>query len=252
MRMLGVLQARMTSSRLPGKVLEPILDVPMIGRQIERLQRSSLLDDLVVATSTDPSDDELCDYVSSLRVSIVRGSLQDVLSRFEMAINQFRPDNIVRLTADCPLTSPHVIDEIIDAFLNSNVDYLSNTLQPTFPDGLDVEVVRAETISQGAREFTDGPEREHVTLGIYRRPDQFRVANFSHGSDLSGLRWTVDTHDDLEFVRAVYARLYPQSPNFDVSDILDLLKREPDLTRTTVEGVRNAALIGLDTGAMNG
>lgn len=252
MATLGILQARMSSSRLPGKVLAPVLDVPMIGRQIERLRRASSLDDLVVATSIDSSDDPLCEYLSAIDVKIVRGSLDDVLNRFVTVIKQYQPDTVVRLTADCPLASPSVIDAVITEFHSRSIDYLSNTLQPSFPDGLDVEVVKASALVRAADEFSDSPEREHVTLGVYRRPEIFSVANFAGDSDYSDLRWTVDTPGDLEFVRSIYAQLYPGNPEFDFPEVLTLLAEQPNLSRTTVDGVRNAALEGLDTGAMNG
>jgi spore coat polysaccharide biosynthesis protein SpsF len=247
---LGILQARMTSTRLPGKVLAPIVDTPMIGLQIERLRRATLMDALVVATSTDPSDDDLVAYLETLDVPVVRGPLDDVLARFAMVIERYDPDAVVRLTADCPLASPAVIDKVIAAFHDRGLDYVSNTLRPTYPDGLDVEVVRAHVLAWAAANLTDPPEREHVTLGVYRRPDQFRVGNVEHSEDLSDLRWTVDTPGDLEFVRAVYERLYGEAPDFELDDVLTLVRSEPGLGRTTLDGERNAALTGLDTGAM--
>ena len=250
MTTLGILQARMTSSRLPGKVLAPILDMPMIGRQIERLRRATLLDGLVVATSTSPSDDGLVAYLGELDVPVIRGPLDDVLGRFALVIEEYSPDVVVRLTADCPLASPLVIDRVIGTFAESDLDYLSNTLMPTYPDGLDVEVVRASVLTWAAANLTDPPEREHVTLGIYRRPELFTLGNVLHSDDLSGLRWTVDTPEDLEFVRSVYGRLYEGNPEFDLDDVLALVRSSPELTRTSTDGVRNAALEGLDTGAM--
>lgn len=251
MTVIGILQARMTSTRLPGKVLQPIVGTPMIGLQVERLRRSTLLDGLVVATSTDPSDDDLAAYLSTLDVPVVRGPLDDVLARFAAVIEEYRPDTVVRLTADCPLTSPAVVDRVIAEFLRSDVDYVSNTLRPTYPDGLDVEVVSASALEWAVAHLTDPPEREHVTLGIYRRPDRFRVANVEGPEDLSGLRWTVDTPEDLAFVRAVYERLYAGAPDFEIADVLALVGSEPSLNRTTMDGERNAALRGLDTGAMD-
>ncbi len=250
MTTLGILQARMTSSRLPGKVLAPILEVPLIGRQIERLRRATLLDGLVVATSTSHSDDVLVSYLSELDVPVVRGPLDDVLGRFALVIKEYSPDVVVRLTADCPLASPVVIDLVIETFAASNLDYASNTLTPTYPDGLDVEVVRASVLTWAAVTLTDPPEREHVTLGIYRRPERFTLGNVLHSDDLSGLRWTVDTPEDLEFVRSVYGRLYAGNPEFDLDEVLALVRSSPDLSRTSTDGVRNAALEGLDTGAM--
>jgi spore coat polysaccharide biosynthesis protein SpsF len=240
----------MTSSRLPGKVLEPILGVPMIGRQIERLRRATSLDGLVVATSADPADDPLVAYVSSLGVPVVRGSLDDVLGRFVSVLDEFEPEIVVRLTADCPLASPTVVDRVVSAFDESISDYVSNTLQPTWPDGVDIEVVRASALRWVAANSDDPHEHEHVTLGVYRRPERFRCVNVAGDVDLSALRWTVDNADDLAFVRAVYGELFPANPEFDVDDVLALLTGAPALSRTSANAARNAALDGLDTGAM--
>lgn len=240
----------MTSTRLPGKVLEPIMGVPMIGRQIERLKRSSSLDGLVVATSVDSSDDPLVDYLGSLDVAVVRGSLDDVLGRFVAVIDDFSPDVVVRLTADCPLASPAVVDLVVEAFLAASVDYASNTLEPTWPDGIDVEAVRSSALRWVATHSDDVHEHEHVTLGVYRRPEQFSCLNVAGSVDLSSLRWTVDNADDLEFVRSVYGELYPANPEFDVEDVLALLQSRPSLSRTSADAARNAALNGLETGAM--
>lgn len=240
----------MTSTRLPGKVLEPILGEPMIGRQIERLRRSALLDDLVVATSVDPSDDPLVAYLTSLDVPVVRGSLDDVLGRFISVVDEFAPDVVVRLTADCPLASPAVLDRVVAAFTASSVDYASNTLEPTWPDGVDVEVVTSDALRWVHENSDDRHEHEHVTLGVYRRPEQFRCLNVAGSLDLSALRWTVDNAEDLAFVREVYAELYPSSPEFDVEDVLELLEFRPSLSRTSADAARNAALNGLDTGVM--
>lgn len=250
MATLGILQARMTSTRLPGKVLAPILGEPMIGRQIERLRRATSIDGLVVATSTDSSDDDLVGYLEGLAVPVVRGPLDDVLARFIQVLDQFRPEAVVRLTADCPLASPAVVDTVVSAFHASGRDYVSNTLQPTYPDGLDVEVVRADALRWVAGNTDDDAEREHVTLGVYRRPERFSVLNVADERDLSHLRWTVDEPADLEFVRSVYGRLYSRDPAFDVEDILVLLDTSPELSRTSEDSQRNAALNGLETGAM--
>lgn len=250
MTTVGILQARMTSTRLPGKVLAPIAGQPMIARQIERLRRSTLLDEIIVATSTDPSDDALANVLEELPVRVVRGSLDDVLARFVLAMDEAGPDVVVRLTADCPLASPHVVDLVVAAFLDGEWDYVSNTLEPTFPDGLDVEVVRPEALRWVAEHSTDRDEHEHVTLGVYRRPERFRLSNVRGERDLSHLRWTVDDPDDLRFVRTVYERLLPEQPMFEWQDVLELIEAEPGLSRTSAHSARNAALDGLDTGAM--
>ncbi len=251
MTTIAILQARMTSTRLPGKVMAPVTGAPMIQRQIERIRRADSLDELIVATSVDPTDDQLAAFVESLGVAVVRGPLDDVLARYTQAIAQFRPDVVVRLTADCPLTSPSVIDDVVRAFSAGDFDYCSNTLEPTFPDGLDTEVVRSHALEWVDAHTDDPHEREHVTLGVYRRPERFRLGNHRNGTDLSALRWTVDTAEDLEFVRAVYGELFDANPSFELADVLDLLRRRPELSRSTIHEPRNAALDGLDTGAMN-
>ncbi len=251
MSTVAILQARMTSSRLPGKVMLDLHGAPMIQRQLERINRATLLDTIVVATSTDPSDDALAAFVSGLGFEVERGPLDDVLARYVQVIDQMAPEVVVRLTADCPLTSPSVIDSVIDGFRSGDFDYFSNTLQPTFPDGLDVEVVRSSVLTWVNSNSSDAHEHEHVTLGVYRRPEQFRVGNLTSDINHSSLRWTVDNSDDLKFVRNVYAELFDENSDFEYEDVLALLERQPELNRSTMDAARNAALQGLDTGAMN-
>jgi spore coat polysaccharide biosynthesis protein SpsF len=241
----------MTSSRFPGKVLAGLNGRPMIARQLERLARSTQLEGLVVATSVDDSDDELADFVGSLGVEIFRGDLNDVLGRFVGVAERWNPEVIVRLTADCPLASPSVIDRVVSEFFANEVDYASNTLNPTFPDGIDVEVVKSSALTWVNENSTDADEREHVTLGVYRRPEDFRLLSVRDSVDHSSLRWTVDEAADLEFVRWVYCELYEANPGFEYQDILDLIARNPTKSRTSADAVRNAALAGLDTGAMD-
>ena len=248
---LAVLQARMTSTRFPGKVVADLAGQPMLLRQIERMKRAETLDGIVLATSTEPSDDPLEELGRSAGIPVVRGSLDDVLDRFVRVIEKFEPDIVVRITGDCPLISPSVIDRVVLRYLESGADYVSNTMTPTYPDGLDVEVVKASVLREVAGTSTDKDEREHVTLGVYRRPDVFRIANVAGEVDLSHLRWTVDTPDDFAFVAAVYDELYPAKPDFDLADVLAYLERHPERTRTEADATRNAALAGLDTGAMN-
>ena len=248
---IAILQARMSSTRFPGKELAPLAGKPMIIQQLERIKRSELLDGIVVATSIDASDDELADLLQREGYEVYRGSLDDVLDRFIGVIDRYQPDVVVRLTADCPLVSSQVLDLVISTFLNSKNDYVSNTLTPTFPDGLDIEVVSAKVLQEVNRISEDAHEREHVTLGVYRRPKQFAIENVAGERDLSSLRWTVDVPEDLIFVESVYLELYEKNPNFEVDDILELLDRHPNLSRTSQDAPRNAALIGLNTGAMN-
>jgi spore coat polysaccharide biosynthesis protein SpsF len=248
---LAIVQARMTSTRFPGKVLAPLAGEPMVIRQLERIARAESLDGIVVATSTDASDDELVRVLEERNIEVVRGDLNDVLARFITAMDRYQPETVVRLTADCPLTSPVVIDRVVARFTEGNHDYVSNTMTPTYPDGLDVEVVRASVLREVAMASTDRDEREHVTLGVYRRQDQYRIGNVVGDTDLSDLRWTVDTPEDYAFVCGIYDALHPSNPHFDIEEILGYLREHPDASRTTKDAVRNAALTGLDTGAMN-
>jgi spore coat polysaccharide biosynthesis protein SpsF len=249
---VAIVQARMGSTRLPGKVLLDLQGQPMVIRQLQRLERARKLDRIVVATSSDPIDDVLTAAVVDAGFEVVRGPVEDVLARYVHAIDETRADVVVRLTADCPLASPSVIDAVVSHFHGSRADYVSNTMKPTYPDGLDVEVVMASVLKDVASVSTDTAEREHVTLGVYRRTDAYRIENVidPSGRDNSALRWTVDSQDDFDFVREVYRLLLPSQPEFEYDDVLDLLATHPELNRTESDARRNAALDGLDTGAM--
>lgn len=223
---LAILQARMTSSRLPGKVLAPVLGEPMIFRQIERLRRAQRIDQLVVATSVDPSDDPLAQACEARGVAVFRGSLDDVLDRFAGALERF-PDaaTVIRVTADCPLADWTVVDAVISHLDETGADYASNTpAERTYPHGLDVEVMRRAALMDAWRDGADPYEREHVTPYIYRRPQAYRLAYVSRTPSLAHLRWTVDYPADLEFVRDVYGRLYPADPAFGSDAVVALAR----------------------------
>lgn len=238
---LGVLQARMSSRRLPGKVLAPVAGAPMLARQVERLRRCRRLDALVLATSADESDDPLAAAAERLALAVSRGALDDVLDRVHRAASAYAPDHVVRLTGDCPLADPDVIDACIELHVAGAHDYTSNIHPPTWPDGLDVEVLTRATLETAWREAREPVEREHVTWFVHQRPQRFRPGNLEAGRDLSHLRWTVDEPEDLELVRAVYDALYdPASPVFTTDDVLDLLERRPDIATLNSHHVRNA------------
>ncbi len=237
--MLAILQARCSSSRLPGKVLKPILGEPMLARHIERLRRSSQLSPLVVATSSEASDDALADLCQRLDVRCHRGSLNDVLDRFYHAAEAFQPEHLIRLTGDCPLADPQVIDATIEFHLAGGYDYTSNAIEASFPDGLDVEVFRFSCLADAWREATLTSEREHVTSFIYRRPERYRIGHFKQAEDLSWLRWTVDQPADFAMVQAVYEALYPANPQFTTADVLRFLAGHPDIARLNADITRN-------------
>lgn len=226
---VGVLQARCSSRRLPGKVLAPILGKPMILRQIERLQRAGRIDRLVVATSSGPSDNPIARICADTDLDCYRGNLEDVLDRVLQAAGS--ADDVVRLTADCPLTDPEIVDRVIATHVSGHYDYTSNTLKRTYPDGLDVEVIRATALASAASEATLPGEREHVTPFLYNHPERFKLGSVTSTVDNSALRWTVDEQADIDFVRAVYAELYSVNPKFTTTDVLNLLERRPELVR---------------------
>jgi spore coat polysaccharide biosynthesis protein SpsF len=226
---LAILQARMSSRRLPGKVLRTILGRPMLSLQIERLRRCRRIDRLIVATSSDPSDAPIADLCSRERIDCFRGDLQDVLDRFYQAASRYAPEHVVRLTGDCPLADPGLIDRVIDFHLEGGYDFTGNALVRTFPVGLDVSVFRHALLGQAWREARRPEEREHVTLYMKAHPERFRLGDYREAQDRSNLRWTVDEPADFDFVRAVYERLYPANPSFDSADVYRLLEREPGL-----------------------
>lgn len=240
MTVLAMLQARVSSSRLPNKVLAPILGEAMLARQIERLRRAITLDRLVVATSDTSSDDPLAALCASLDVPCHRGSLNDVLARFHGAYIAYGPaDHIVRLTGDCPLADPAIIDRVVRHHLASGADYTTNAIQPTWPDGLDVEVMRADILQRAFAEARLSSEREHVTPYIHKHPEWFCIEHVKGESDLSSMRWTVDEPADLAFVTEVYSALYLQNPTFDTAAILALLERRPALAAINNKFMRN-------------
>jgi spore coat polysaccharide biosynthesis protein SpsF len=236
---VAVLQARVSSTRLPGKVLKPILGIPMILRQIERIRRVQGIDQVLLATSVDRSDDPLAALCQDNGVVCFRGSLDDVLDRYYQAVKPLMPDHVVRLTGDCPLCDPSLIDLVIGFHINGQFDYTSDALEPTYPDGLDVEVIRFECLSQAWLEARIHSHREHVTPYIYRQPGRFRIGSFRGDVDLSELRWTVDEPDDFILATRIYEALYSTNPEFGTAEILNLLDCCPELKSINVHYQRN-------------
>jgi spore coat polysaccharide biosynthesis protein SpsF len=223
-RTVAVIQARMGSTRLPGKVLADLGGRPMLRFMIDRL-RAAPVDALVVATSDLSQDDAVADVADAAGLPVVRGPEADVLGRFAAALAAHPADHVVRLTADCPLADPAIVEEAVRRHLVTEADYTSNTIVRTFPDGLDVEVVRAAALRAAIDEATRPDEREHVTPFIYRRPDRFRLAAVVTAPCLADERWTVDTPADLERVRSVVHRL--GHGRFGWRDVLEVMPPVP-------------------------
>ena len=227
---LAILQARMSSTRLPGKVLRPILGRPMLGWQIDRIKRSRTIDRLVVATSLEASDDAIQGFCDANGVSCYRGALHDVLARFHGAVEAFGPaEHVIRLTGDCPLIDWTIIDAAVDLQKREGSDIAGNGINRTFPDGLDVEVVSFSALDRAHREATEPGHREHVTQYIYRNPEKFRLAHLTQTPDLGLLRWTVDTPADFEMVEKVFAGLAALNNNFLQQDVLRYLDQHPEI-----------------------
>jgi len=230
MQVLAILQARATSTRLPGKVLKKILGKPMLELQLERMRRAGCYDELIVATSNQPSDNEIVRLCSSLHIGCFRGNLEDVLDRYYQAAAQYRARHIVRMTADCPVAEPQVMDAAITLHLEQKNDYTCASMESGWPDGLDVEVMRREILETAWREARTPEEREHVTPFIRQHPEKFRLGYLAAPVDYSNQRWTVDTPEDFSLITRIYEALYPDNPQFDMQDILQLLRQHQNLT----------------------
>jgi len=240
---LGILQARMSSSRLPGKVLKPIFGRPMLSYQIERIGRCKRIDKFIVATSVEQSDDPIGLLCADMGVECFRGALDDVLDRFYQASKAYMPDHVVRFTGDCPLIDPAVVDEVVQHHLSGQYDYTSNTLKPTFPDGLDIEVFRFSCLARAWAKAHLPSEREHVTPYIYHQSHRVKLGSYERSPDLSSIRLTVDENEDFLLVRAILTSLYPRNPYFGLQDILDLLESDPTLADINAGVKRNERFI---------
>lgn len=222
-----IIQARMGSTRLPGKVLAQVAGRPVLQHVVERVRQATLPDALLVATSLNAENDAVESACAAIGVRCVRGSENDVLDRYVQAARLAGATAVVRVTADCPLLDPAVLDAVVREYRDGDFDYVANINPPTFPHGLDVEICSAAALERAWERATAPDEREHVTLHVRRRPNEFRLGNVTREPDLSGLRWVLDLPSDLEFVRDVYERL-GDSP-FGMAEVLELLEREPEL-----------------------
>ena len=246
MTVLAIIQARTSSSRLPGKVLLPILDRPMILHQLERVSRCCQLDRIVVATSTDFSDDDLVKVVVNAGFSVFRGDLNDVLARFQACALEEQATIVVRLTGDCPLSDPALIDELIEVFKSGDWDYLANCAdgnQLSVPDGFDVEVFRAQLLERAGAEARLPSEREHVTPWLRSAAADLQWGHFRHQPIRPYYRVTVDDPVDLEVVRSIFNELHSSDPAFGVDAVVSYLDRNPELASRNLATVRNEGLL---------
>lgn len=222
-KVVAIVQARMGSSRLPGKVLELAAGQPLLGHLLDRLHRVPQFSSIVVATTCDSRDDPIVALCQGREVATFRGSEEDVLARYYGAAVEAQADVVVRITSDCPLLDPLVAEQVVLHFLNerSDFDYVSNCLDPSFPRGMNVEVFSFEALERAYREAHRPEEREHVTPYFYRHPELFRLGSFQY-------RLTVDTPEDLELIRRIFEHLYANSPHFSLPEVYELLRAHPE------------------------
>lgn len=230
--MIGaIVFARIASRRLPSKVMINVQDKPILQHIIERVSRSRYVQKVVVATSSSPSDDQVAELGRSVGADVFRGSEDDVLDRCFQAAKEFSIDTIVRITADDPFKDPGIIDQVIKAFVDAKgkYDLVCNTLRPTFPEGLDVEVMSFHALKQAWLNATEPSEREHLTQYMLKNPKKFRILNIENSENMSNIRLTLDTSEDLELVKLIYDALYPTRNDFRWADIISYLRSKPEL-----------------------
>jgi spore coat polysaccharide biosynthesis protein SpsF len=227
LKTVAIIQARLGSTRLPRKVLLPLAGRPMLAHVVERVRRATRVDEVLVATTTNPADHEIVELCNELGCSCFRGDEHDVLDRYFQATKASAASTVVRITSDCPLIDPTVIDQVLDALVESAADYASNIApRRTFPRGLDTEAFTAATLERCWRDATEPSSREHVTAFIYRHPERFRLECVSHSEDCSAHRWTVDTPEDYALIERIYRHFGHNL--FGWKDVLTLLESHPD------------------------
>lgn len=233
-KVAAIIQARMGSSRLPGKVLRDIGGRSMLGWVVERTRQAQALDQVLVATTVDPADQPVVEYCEQAGYLVTRGDEHDVLDRYYQAACTHAVDVVVRITADCPLIDPRVIDKTVETFLAAqpSCDFAANRLPPpwgrTYPIGLDTEVCSFEALEQAWREADQAHQREHVMPYLYEHPDRFQIQLINHEQDYGGMRWTVDTAADLALVRQIVAH-FQGKDDFSWLDVLELMEQHPEL-----------------------
>ena len=228
---VAIIQARLGSTRFPGKVLKSVLGRPLLAHMMERVSHAQLPDQVVIATTGSPADDPIVTLCEQNGYACFRGSDEDVLDRYYRAAQQFGADVVVRLTSDCPLLDPTVIDQVVSVFRQGEYDYVANTVPPpgTYPDGMDVEVFSLWALEQSWQETVKPSDREHVTFYLWRNPHKFRTYRIDCIPDWSDYRLTVDHIQDFLLVKAILETLSPHNPLFSLEEIVDFLEENPHI-----------------------
>lgn len=231
MNKIAIIEARMSSTRLPGKVLRQIIGRPMLALLIERLQGAQQLDSIVVATTVNPSDDPIETLTRKLGIGCFRGSEEDVLIRVWQAANAFGAEVIVEITGDCPLIEAAKVDEMLSSFMTMSIDFMANRLDGSYPDGLGLRIFKKEVLQKIDQLTKDPVDREHVTLYVWEHPELFFIHHFNNSLNPKywDLRLTVDTLEDFDFISKIFEELYQANRNFGLPEIIGLLERKPEL-----------------------
>lgn len=228
MKIVAIIQARMGSTRLPGKVLKNLCGQTVLARVVNRTRRAQLLDDVVVATTDQPADDTIVQECGRLSIPCFRGDEADALDRYQRAAQEFAADVIVRITSDCPLIDAELIDATIRALLDQKAAYATNSLVITYPRGLDVEVFTDDALASAWREARENYQRTHVTPYLYEHPERFKISSLTSGEDLGHHRWTLDTPEDWELIQAIYTGC-GGGDAFTWREVLEFVRRHPEV-----------------------
>jgi spore coat polysaccharide biosynthesis protein SpsF len=236
----AIIQARLGSTRFPRKIFCELAKKPLIWHVINRLKYSHKIDKIVLATTDTTNDDELVNWAVNENIGIFRGNENNVLERYYFAAKQFSADIIVRITADDPFKDPVIIDNVIELLQKNNLDFAYNNNPATFPEGLDTEVFTFAALEKAFLQSKDDYEKEHVTQYFYRNIASFRQDNYSYETNLSALRWTIDTQADFLMVQKIYNILYKENTIFYLDDILEVLKNQPEIAKMNCDIPRSA------------
>ena len=239
MKIIAIIQARMGSTRLPGKMMLDLYGKPVIERVFERIKPSHFINEIWLATTINPEDDVLVDWAQKNKIKFFRGSSDDVLDRFYQAAAPIQADAIVRITGDCPLHDFQVIDKVIAEYVQGGHDYVSNSHPPTYPDGLDLEVFSFQALKKAWSEAELKSEREHVTPYIWKHPDIFKIKNVVNAVDLSDQRWTLDTKEDWEFLKIIFQEIEIRKEYGHLSEVVAILQEHPEWLKINSQYKRN-------------
>ncbi len=232
----------MGSTRLPGKVMKILSGKPMLWHIVSRLNHSKKIKKIIIATTDKKEDRVIAKFAEEIGIDFYCGSEEDVLDRYYQCANFFNVDHIVRITADCPIIDHMIVDKLIDLYQTQKCDYASNTINPTYPDGLDAEVFSFQSLKKAWKEANKPSEREHVTPYIYNHPEFFKIENYADDVDHSDMRWVVDEEADYKFIYEVYKNLYKEGKIFYLNDVLKLLSKHPELKEINKHIKRNEGL----------